>query len=65
MDEPSFKEKAPKPVIVLREWMEINPSSEFRCFVKNGHLYGMYLGENKLLIGFGMANSIFVHLFFL
>jgi hypothetical protein len=26
--------------LVLRRWTDVNPASEYRCFVKNGHLIG-------------------------
>lgn len=30
-----------KYVLVLRKWLSLNPSSEFRCFVKNGAVVGI------------------------
>ncbi len=34
-----------KYVLVIREWFNINPSMEFRCFVKNNMLIGFYFNQ--------------------
>jgi len=34
-------EKEVKRVLALRKWYDINPSMEFRCFVKNGNMIGI------------------------
>lgn len=38
----SLGDRGPKQLtLVLREWFDIHPSLEFRCFVKNGELVGI------------------------
>jgi hypothetical protein len=29
--------------LVLRQWQDLNPASEFRCYVRNNQLVGKYL----------------------
>lgn len=35
------KDKALKPIFVFKEWLDIHPGTEFRCFVKNHKLIGI------------------------
>lgn len=37
--------------LVLREWMEIDPSTEFRCFVKDNSLIGVSQREHSVYFG--------------
>ena len=32
--------------LILRKWYDLHPSMEFRCFVRNNHLIGMYLRDS-------------------
>ncbi len=34
-----------EPMLILRKWMEINPSMEFRVFVKTNEIVGTFLGN--------------------
>eukprot|EP00002_Diphylleia_rotans_P015949 TRINITY_DN3095_c0_g1_i1.p1 TRINITY_DN3095_c0_g1~~TRINITY_DN3095_c0_g1_i1.p1 ORF type:complete len:375 (-),score=78.92 TRINITY_DN3095_c0_g1_i1:114-1238(-) len=36
-----LEKKPTKPVLILKKWIDINPSSEFRCYVKDTRLLGI------------------------
>lgn len=38
--------------LVLRKWFEIDPSTEFRCFVKNNSLIGVSQREHSVYFGY-------------